>query len=101
MDLPMILALLVIAGALAAAGRGVWRGRGVVRLYWLACALLFVLGAAMALLVVLFPVALPDENGDISGEMPPAFGLSLMVAAIGLGGIALGVVVALLRRLRR
>ena len=97
----MILALLVIGGALAAAGRGVWRSRGLARLYWLACVLFFVLGAAMAVLVVLFPVALPDENGEISGEMPPAFGLSLMLAALGLGGIALGLAAALLRRLLR
>ncbi len=101
MDLPMILALLVIGSALMAAGRGIRRSRGPARFYWVACAAMFGLGIAATLLIVLVPVATPDDNGEISGEMPPAFGLGLLLAVIGLGGIALGAAVALLRRLWR
>lgn len=100
MDLSVIAVVLIVGGGLAAAGLAAWRGRGLARLYWLACAAIFGFGVTATLLVVLVPVELPDADGGISGEMPKAFGVALLLAATGLAGIVLGLAAGLFRRWR-
>ncbi|MBN9525302.1 MAG: hypothetical protein J0H82_03800 [Alphaproteobacteria bacterium] len=101
MDLSVVAVVLIVGAGLAAAGLAAWRGRGLARLYWLACLGLLGFGVAAMLLVMLVPVELPDADGGISGEMPKAFGVALLLAVTGLAGIVLGLAAALFRRLRR
>ncbi len=101
MDLSVVAVVLIVGAGLTAAGLGAWRGRGLARLYWLACLGLLGFGLAAMLVVVLVPVELPDADGGISGEMPKAFGVALLLAVTGLAGIVLGLATALFRRLRR
>ncbi|KVD78316.1 hypothetical protein WS62_29285 [Burkholderia sp. ABCPW 14] len=65
------------------------RGRG----YWLACAALIVAGTACALLAKPYPPG--------SGEMPPGFGLGVLVVMLGIAGTTAGCAWQALARLRR
>ncbi|KWZ38062.1 hypothetical protein WS72_24520 [Burkholderia savannae] len=65
------------------------RGRG----YWLACAALIAGGTACALLAKPFP--------SDSGEMPPGFGLGVLIVMLGIAGTTAGCAWQAIARLRR
>ncbi|KAA0591692.1 hypothetical protein J2848_006631 [Azospirillum lipoferum] len=66
--------------------------RGLRRLYWAGCAMLIGVGSAGTVAVVCCASPTILADGSISGEMPPAFGAALMLAAMGCGGAVLGLV---------
>lgn len=68
-----------------------WAVRG--RAYWIACAALIVGGTACALVA---PPSPPD-----SGEMPPGFGLGVLVTLLGIAGTTAGCAWRAIARLRR
>lgn len=85
------LALLYLFGLGWAVRGAASRARG--RAYWLACAALIVGGTACALVA---PPSPPD-----SGEMPPGFGLGVLVTLLGIAGTAAGCAWRAIARLRR
>lgn len=90
LTLPVLVVVLLLTAAVLAV-----RTRGARRLGWGICALL-IAGGMLATTGTLccMPPTVVGEHGEVSGEMPPAFGVSLMGIALGCGGVLLG----LLRR---
>ncbi|AJY38531.1 hypothetical protein I6G56_21445 [Burkholderia humptydooensis] len=85
------LALLYLFGLGWALRGAASRARG--RAYWIACAALIAGGTACALVA---PPSSPE-----SAEMPPGFGLGLLVAMLGIAGTTAGCAWQALARLRR
>ncbi|VUD62050.1 unnamed protein product [Burkholderia pseudomallei] len=85
------LALLYLFGLGWAVRGAASRARG--RAYWIACAALIVGGTACALVA---PPSPPD-----SGEMPPGFGLGVLVTLLGIAGTTAGCAWRAIARLRR
>lgn len=71
-------------------------GRRWHRVYWGGCGLLLAVGLAGMAGVLLVPVEMTDEAGNVLGEMPPAFGVAFLMAVLGLAGVVAGGVVRLL-----
>lgn len=69
------------------------RRRPMQRLYWGACSLALWLGIAGAFHVLLYPPERFDQDGHLLGEMPPEFGLALLVATLGLCGTLIGLAI--------
>lgn len=64
------------------------------RAYWVGCGVLAAAGVAGAAAVILVPVERLDAEGQLIGEMPPAFGVALFMAVLGLAGLVAGSVAA-------
>ncbi|OHX21800.1 hypothetical protein [Chromobacterium sphagni] len=79
--IPLIALLVLYAAALLYSLRQAWRLR---RLHWLGCVLLLIAGFLSMLLAR--PVT-PD-----SGEMPPGFGLGVMLALAGIAATTGGAI---------
>lgn len=101
------IALLCVAAVLAALAGALWQvvcRRGVVRVWWALCALLVLIGLVGLAVTLLCPwlVVEAAADGTVSGEMPPAFAVSLTVLAFGtavtLAGFARAGLAALLRQ---
>jgi drug/metabolite transporter (DMT)-like permease len=86
-----VLALLYLFGLGTALYQAYARPRG--RLYWLACLALIVAGSG---LMAFAPPASPD-----SGEMPPGFGLGVLVVFAGVAAVSAGCAWRAISRLRR
>lgn len=71
------------------------------RLYFGSCALLILLGLALAVLAFFFAPEVYDEQGGLVAEMPPAFAVGLMLAFIGGALAAAGLLWLVVRRLIR
>lgn len=74
-----------------------WRRR-LRSVYWLGCGFCALVGVAGVGLILFVPVEMLDENGQVLGEMPPAFGAALFFAVVGAVGLAAGVVVEIVLR---
>jgi peptidoglycan/LPS O-acetylase OafA/YrhL len=85
------LVLLYLFGLGGALYHACTRSRG--RFYWLACVALIAAGSG---LMAFAPPATPD-----SGEMPPGFGLGVMIVFAGLAATSAGCAWRAISRLRR
>ncbi len=98
----LVVSAVIVALAVAIlAARAAIRGRGVARLYWLACSVPALLGIAGLVLVMVFPPEHFDEAGRLIGEMPPEFALAFTLASWGLAGALAGFAGSGLARLYR
>lgn len=87
------LAMLAMPAALLIAATAVaFRRHGVRRLYWAGCAVLIGAGSAGTVGVICCAPPMIAGDGAIVAEMPPAFGVALMLAIAGCCGALLGLI---------
>lgn len=75
------------------------RARGRARAYWLGCCVMIAIGAAATASLLFFPLQEFDADGALIGEMPLAFGPSLLLLLSGVAATVIGLVILLLLRL--
>lgn len=94
------LALMVVIVLIATLRMTVSRS-GIRRLYWAACSFLTGAGIAGLVYTAAFPAWHVHEAGYVVGEMPPEFGLAVVIVEAGLLGALAGFVAMGLTRLYR